>query len=63
MNTQHAGEGCANCGDKIGSMETPRIYHRQVVCGVCNDKPPGVYETNAGRDAPQAKKIKHRLST
>lgn len=31
-------ETCANCGGKIGRMETPYVYRDQVVCGPCIER-------------------------
>jgi ssDNA-binding Zn-finger/Zn-ribbon topoisomerase 1 len=29
---------CANCGDRIGRLETPRVFNDQVVCAKCWEK-------------------------
>jgi hypothetical protein len=29
---------CANCGEPIGRMETPRVFREQVVCAACWEK-------------------------
>jgi predicted RNA-binding Zn-ribbon protein involved in translation (DUF1610 family) len=49
---------CANCGEKIGRLETPQVFKGEVVCAVCreklgaNDVPDWVDEISADAERP-----------
>ena len=41
-------EACENCGQPIGSLETPHVWNERVVCAACHQRLSGV-----GAGAPQ----------